>query len=615
MPHTFRILHVSDLHERGTREKEAWRRRRVLGDHWLQNLAEIREQGPIDLVCFTGDLADWGKQEEYEFAEKFLEEMMHQIGIGSELLYLVPGNHDIDRNPGTPTETAWKTLRNRIESANVQDVSRWLHGGKAPLGFDDNLLSETLSRQNAYRAFLKKIGRDELLPENSPHGKLGYHAIVPQRKNIKRLPFDIHIIGLDSSWLCGDDSDTGRLRLTSDQVMTLCTDDKGVSLDGFRLVLMHHPLSDLADGSECRRLLAPNIDLLLRGHMHETEPELSVSPGSSIRQIATGCLYEGHRADQWPNSCTVISVNCDDKGRPQHIDLRFRSFSSRGGHWYDDASLYAQAPKGILRIDFEDKPLPRTASKDAKPKNEQGDSCYQGSLPESAICMGTARHQEKKYLSVACIKVAAASSIDVDARHLLDELIRAYTTPLRTKELIATYGFSAHNQDDLVHDRLMMLCQRAAFDCYIAITHLEPNEESEKQQGFVSKLIHDRVVERSQAISDIYVRTESERKIVAAQVAAIIDTENCNNATLLTPRVTSLKSSITFIIADEMARLVLDVFVSAKEKTLLPPRIERNYLAVQSKLRLIINATTNPYDYLSRGGILDLLKTNRSTPV
>ncbi|MFY9825752.1 MAG: hypothetical protein WAM82_30540, partial [Thermoanaerobaculia bacterium] len=39
--HRLRILHISDLHERGPREKETWRRRRVLGDAWDRNLTEL----------------------------------------------------------------------------------------------------------------------------------------------------------------------------------------------------------------------------------------------------------------------------------------------------------------------------------------------------------------------------------------------------------------------------------------------------------------------------------------------------------------------------------------------------------------------------------------------
>ena len=66
--HRVRILHLSDLHERGPREGETWRRRRVLGEAWERNLDVLAEDGAIDLVCFTGDAADWGLAEEYAAA-------------------------------------------------------------------------------------------------------------------------------------------------------------------------------------------------------------------------------------------------------------------------------------------------------------------------------------------------------------------------------------------------------------------------------------------------------------------------------------------------------------------------------------------------------------------
>ena len=36
-----RILHLSDLHERGPREVEPWRKRRIFTDAWQENLAEL----------------------------------------------------------------------------------------------------------------------------------------------------------------------------------------------------------------------------------------------------------------------------------------------------------------------------------------------------------------------------------------------------------------------------------------------------------------------------------------------------------------------------------------------------------------------------------------------
>jgi hypothetical protein len=75
-----------------------------------------------------------------------------------------------------------------------------------------------LARQSAYRNWLYALRRPD--PECSP---LGYrHSFRPMR-----LPFDVHIIGLDSAWLAGDDHDAQQLRLTGDQILPLCAQEGG----------------------------------------------------------------------------------------------------------------------------------------------------------------------------------------------------------------------------------------------------------------------------------------------------------------------------------------------------------------------------------------------------
>ncbi len=135
-----RILHISDLHERGPRESESFRRRRVLGTAWERNLDALMEDGPIDLVCFTGDVADWGKPEEYGPVTDFIEALLKRLSLLSERLFLVPGNHDIDRKKG---ESAWAELRGskdkkgKLFRVSPLDLSRWMAGGEPPLGLEE----------------------------------------------------------------------------------------------------------------------------------------------------------------------------------------------------------------------------------------------------------------------------------------------------------------------------------------------------------------------------------------------------------------------------------------------------------------------------------------------
>lgn len=334
-----RVLHISDLHERGPREAEPWRRRRTLGDAWERNLAELLQDGPVDLVCFTGDAADWGLPEEYDAATSLFEAILDRLQVAKERLFLIPGNHDINR---TLEADAWQSLRMAL-SAGVDSLafSRWINGrGDAPPGIDPNWRGCLPEREAAYRNWVRQtLGRAELAP-----GGLGYRVTL----QLPDWTFPIHILGLDTAWLCGDDSDAGRLHLTENQIMGLATREDGGPLEGLRLGLMHHPFHELADGAHCRRLIAGHVDLVLRGHLHEPEVETWVDPDRQIRQVAAGCLYEGHRADQYPNACELLTLQLDSAGRLAQIDLRFRAWSPRGGHWHDDDSLYRESRQGRL---------------------------------------------------------------------------------------------------------------------------------------------------------------------------------------------------------------------------------------------------------------------------
>jgi hypothetical protein len=341
--YTVRILHISDLHERGSREQHPARRQRVLGDAWLKNLEALLMDGPIHLVCFTGDLADWGQPSEYAAATAFFRRTLQTLGLTNEKLFVIPGNHDMAR---TVEGKSWMTLRTSLPRVDGFAISQWVAGGVAPLTLSDNDLDRVLSRQAAFWNWVgESLERRDLLPETSRHGRLGYSCIA----DLTDIPFDVHVIGFDSAWLSGDDSDAGRLRLTSDQVLLLTTDQQGNPLGGLRVALVHHPFGDLQDGAECRRLLAERVDLLLRGHLHDTEPFVWSDPDRSLVQFAVGSLYEGGRGDDWPNACAVIDIVCDSEGRPLRHEVRFRGWSSRG-HWHDDGSLYNAGPHGRITV-------------------------------------------------------------------------------------------------------------------------------------------------------------------------------------------------------------------------------------------------------------------------
>lgn len=347
-----RILHISDLHVRGPRETASFRRQRVLGDAWTRNIKELLEEGAFDLVCFTGDIAQGGKADEYGSAADFLEGLLRLLNLPLDRLFLVPGNHDVDRMEGTPSEAAWQQLRNHLFEVDAKRLSDWMEGNGAPLGFTAGHREQILFRQAAYRQWVgTTLGRREITPQSSLHPNLGYRQTLrlPDRK------FDVHIIGLDSAWASGDGNDAGHLLLTDAQVGRLTTTKDGFSLPGFRLALVHHPLAALADASIVRPLIADGIDLLLRGHLHEPRLETILDPDRALRQLAAGCLYDGDEADRWRNAFHVVEAVLDEAGRPLRYNVRFRGWSP-AGHWFDDGGIYEKAHHGRATLEV----LPRS---------------------------------------------------------------------------------------------------------------------------------------------------------------------------------------------------------------------------------------------------------------
>ena len=163
-------------------------------------------------------------------------------------------------------------------SGDLLAVSRWINGidRRPPFGFDDGWKDAVLERERPYRAWLKdKLHRPELAPEG-----LGYRASF----NLPGWAQPVHIAGLDTAWLCGDNADKGRLLLTENQAANHLTTPSGEPLSGLRIVLLHHPFSELADASSAKRLLADHADLVLRGHLHEMK--LKLWNGSSLIAVS-----------------------------------------------------------------------------------------------------------------------------------------------------------------------------------------------------------------------------------------------------------------------------------------------------------------------------------------
>lgn len=392
---------MSDLHMRSLDGPQAERARlegafrwRVLGKQWEDNLAELRnDRVPFDLAVFTGDLGDWGHPTDYPGAIAFLKRTCAELGIPLDRLFVIPGNHDVDR---MLQRDAWASLRRDI-STDPAAYSLWLASGEPGVSSGDGRRDQVLDRQQAFwNAVATELGRPELHPRHSPHRRLGYR----QTLTLPGLTHPIHVIGLDTAWLAGDDEDGGKLWLTEHQMSLLTTTADGAPLPGFRLALMHHRLADLADASDARTWLADRVDLLLHGHQHDPAADVLVGPDHQLLVLATGCLYEGDQKHRYPNACQVIDLELDEHARPRRALIRFRGWSERAYFWGDDSLQYKRARSGRLGLRrgdhgwiFEEEP-PIAAGMFDLPIVGVAVELFRNEMAKARSALEAARHQE-----------------------------------------------------------------------------------------------------------------------------------------------------------------------------------------------------------------------------
>ena len=100
-------LHISDFHIRGGDPYD----REVVLKALVKSVGDYARGGlKPDLIVATGDIAFSGKASEYAEATKFFDDLLRAAGVERTFLFVIPGNHDVDRDAG---EYLQRTLETR----------------------------------------------------------------------------------------------------------------------------------------------------------------------------------------------------------------------------------------------------------------------------------------------------------------------------------------------------------------------------------------------------------------------------------------------------------------------------------------------------------------------
>jgi len=271
-------LHISDIH---FHPKTEWRdsaaRDALL--EYLQDTYGHNESLRPDLIFCTGDIA-FGQTgssplvDQYEQAKAFFESLLGVCGQNSlplpkERLFVVPGNHDINRksinSDAQATLINWaKEPRDHVAEINQRFDSRRME------------FMDTIKRLDEYAQFV----RDYLPHQHDADGRHRYAGIV----DIDGLK--VGIAGFNSAWSCAGPEDDRNLWLAAEWQFN-STKAKIKDAD-VRIGLIHHPIDWLnqVDQDIAKHRIAADFHFWLHGHIHNAW----VEPNQTHITIAAGAV-------------------------------------------------------------------------------------------------------------------------------------------------------------------------------------------------------------------------------------------------------------------------------------------------------------------------------------
>lgn len=272
-----RWLHISDFH---IKPKSSYDRDRVLGA-LCKSIKHVEERfGRLDFIIASGDIAFSGKADEYAEATRFLDRLLNAASLDKSRLFVVPGNHDVDR---TQSIGLCRTLSTPQEADIYFDPCRQL--------------SHIVLRQNAFAHWFDEYFRGlRSFPTSST-------CSPPEIVKIREVAVSISLV--NTACFSADEHDQGKLligrRCLEEALVASSPDDAEL-----KLAVLHHPLSWLSpvESANIRSDLHDAFDLILSGHLHETDIEQVLGVTGDAIHLTAGAAYQG---SEWPNTAMACS--------------------------------------------------------------------------------------------------------------------------------------------------------------------------------------------------------------------------------------------------------------------------------------------------------------------
>ena len=293
------LLHISDIHFRSpdclTPNLDADRPYRTL---MLRDIRDrVAELGPTDAILIGGDIAFKGAPEEYKTAMNWIGELSEAAGCTQEGIFVVPGNHDVDRGSIRRTPSV------RNAQAAIARSDQREREFRTQIS-DEDTGGALLRPLAAYNDFAKRFNCQVYLPD---------HLYWKQDLELANgVVLRVH--GLTSTLLSGaegKDDTRGSLYLSPLQTV-LDPEDNVVNL-----VLCHHPPDWLLDQDDADDAICGRAAIHMFGHKHRQR----ITQERSYVRFGAGAVNPERSEPGWQPGYNLVNVEVTGFGQERMLKI------------------------------------------------------------------------------------------------------------------------------------------------------------------------------------------------------------------------------------------------------------------------------------------------------
>ena len=302
-----RILLLSDIHFIHCEDDE--NDYRSLETAFVEAMDEVRDSGGLNQILICGDIANKGQESEYQTADAFLKRVFEHLGCDEKKtqVYVVAGNHDIDRNINKTYRLGWRsTLLDKNQAENF--IYEAKHN-------ELDILKTIYSPFSAFHKFANAHssldGIAEAIFLNAPN-----FEFKSFRKEVELGVLDNYIIKLhclNSALLC-DKDDVNDPHDMKEGEHKLFIPKSAYNPDTpsttVNISMMHHPHAWFENEEDLRIEFDRKFKFQIYGHVHTQSISQDIDGKSAVR-LQVGSLHPGKEGDPelYPPIYNVLEID------------------------------------------------------------------------------------------------------------------------------------------------------------------------------------------------------------------------------------------------------------------------------------------------------------------